>query len=71
MSTENFSDASFDSENYEEITSEEVDRVVEQLEKLMESVSSENIKSHLEDAINNIFFLVYDDEDSSDVQDAA
>ncbi|MGE3314256.1 MAG: hypothetical protein AB7O26_03995 [Planctomycetaceae bacterium] len=71
MSTENFSDASFDSEHYEEITSEEVDRVVEQLEKLMDTVASENIKSHLEDAINNIFFLVYDDEDSADVQDAA
>ena len=71
MSTENYSDPSFDSENYEEITSEEVDRVVEQLEKLMESVTSENIKSHLEDAINNIFFLVYDDEQSGDVSDAA
>jgi hypothetical protein len=71
MSTENFSDPSFDSENYEEITSEEVDRVVEELERLMESVTSENIKSHLEDAINSIFFLVYDDEEATDVNDAA
>jgi hypothetical protein len=55
-----------DGEEYEEITSDEVDRVVEQLERLMESVQSENIKSYLEDAINNIFFLVYEDEDRAD-----
>jgi hypothetical protein len=53
-------------EEYEEITSEEVDRVVEQLEKLIETVSSENIKSYLEEAVNNIFFLLYDDEDCAD-----
>ena len=47
---------------YEEITSDEVDRVVEELERLSESVQSENIKSYIEDAINSIFFLVYDDE---------
>ena len=51
---------------YEEITSDEVDRVVEELERLAESVQSENIKSYIEDAINSIFFLVYDDEASAE-----
>ena len=53
-------------DEYEEITSDEVDRVVEQLEKLMETVSSENIKTYLEEAVNNIFFLLYDDEDEAE-----
>jgi hypothetical protein len=52
-------------QEYEEITSDEVDRVVEQLERLTETVQSENIKSYLEDAINSIFFLVYEDDDSA------
>jgi len=51
---------------YEEITSDEVDRVVEELERLAESVQSENIKSYIEDAINSIFFLVYDDDASAE-----
>ena len=52
-----------ENEEFEEITSDEVDRVVEQLEKLIETVSSENIKAYLEEAVNNVFFLLYDDED--------
>jgi N-dimethylarginine dimethylaminohydrolase len=55
-----------DGQEYEEITSDEVDTVVEQLERLVETVQSENIKSYLEDAINNIFFLVYTDDDSAE-----
>jgi hypothetical protein len=55
-----------ENEEFEEITSDEVDRVVEQLEKLIETVSSENIKSYLEEAVNNVFFLLYDDEDSAE-----
>jgi hypothetical protein len=55
-----------DGQEYEEITSDEVDRVIEQLERLMETVQSENIKSYLEDAINNIFFLVYEDDDAAE-----
>ena len=70
MAAENLTDQDFNSDEYEEITSEEVDRVVAQLEKLIESVSSENIKSHLDDAINNIFFLIYDDEEDG-ASDAA
>ena len=59
-------DGQNDGQDYEEITSDEVDRVVDQLERLMETVSSENIKSYLEEAVNNIFFLLYDEEDCAD-----
>jgi hypothetical protein len=55
-----------DGAEYEEITSEEVDRVVERLEALMETVSSENIKAYLEEAVNNIFFLLYSEDDVAD-----
>lgn len=50
-------------EQFEEITSEEVDRVVAQLEALIESTDSENIRSYLEEAMNEIYFLVYEEED--------
>ena len=66
MADEQLDDQANDGLEYEEITSDEVDRVVEQLEKLMETVSSENIKAYLEDAVNNIFFLLYDDEDTAE-----
>jgi hypothetical protein len=66
MAEENLGGRLNEGEEYEEITSDEVDRVVEQLERLMETVSSENIKTYLEDAVNNIFFLLYDDEDCAD-----
>ena len=55
-----------DGQEYEEITSDEVDTVVEQLARLVETVRSENIKSYLEDAINKMFFLVYTDDDSAE-----
>ena len=65
-------DAGADDE-YEEISSDEVDRVIEGIEKLMESVSSENIKVILEEASNNIYYLVYTDEDAEEdeITDAA
>lgn len=66
MADENLDGRLGENEEFEEITSDEVDRVVEQLEKLMETVSSENIKSYLEEAVNNIFFLLYDDEDNAE-----
>ena len=50
-------------EEFEEISSEEVDRVVEALDRLMEGVQSENIKHYLEEAASNIYYLVYEDED--------
>ena len=50
-------------EEFEEISSEEVDRVVEALDRLMEGVQSENIKHYLEEAASNIYYLVYEEED--------
>ncbi|MBX3442445.1 MAG: hypothetical protein KF774_08555 [Planctomyces sp.] len=64
-------------DGYEEITSEEVDRVVEQLETLISQTESENIRSCLEEAADRIFALVYGDdadvvsEDASPLGEAA
>ena len=52
-----------DAEEYEEISSEEVDRVVEALDRLIEGVQSENIKHYLEEAASNIYYLVYEEEE--------
>lgn len=51
------------SDDYEEISSEEVDRVVEALDRLIEGVQSENIKHYLEEAASNIYYLVYEEEE--------
>jgi hypothetical protein len=51
---------------YEEINSDDVDRVVAALEDLTGSVSSETIKAFLEECSNNIYYLVYDDEDGAE-----
>ncbi|MCX7396779.1 MAG: hypothetical protein NT138_03770 [Planctomycetales bacterium] len=51
------------SDEYEEISSEEVDRVVEALDRLIEGVQSENIKHYLEEAASNIYYLVYEEEE--------
>ena len=56
-------------EEFEEISSEEVDRVVEALDRLMEGVQSENIKHYLEEAASNIYYLVYEDEDDTVAED--
>lgn len=50
-------------EEFEEITSDEVDRVVEALENLAATVESENVRLILENASNDIWYLVYNDED--------
>lgn len=50
-------------DEYEEISSDEVDRVVAALDDLMESTDSLNIRLYLEEAAANIYGLVYDDED--------
>lgn len=55
-----------DDDDLEEITSDEVDRVVAALEELMESADSENIRTYLDDASNNIYYLVYDVEDDDE-----
>lgn len=56
-------------DEFEEISSEEVDRVISQLEELIESTESNNIRTHLEEAMNSIFYLVYDDNDLEDDDD--
>lgn len=48
---------------YEEISSEEVDRVVAALELLSESIASETIKSIIDGCSSEIYYLVYEDED--------
>ena len=59
-------------DEFEEITSDEVDRVVAQLEALIDSVSSENIRFYLEEATNSIYGLIYDETDEDeDLADAA
>jgi hypothetical protein len=56
-----------DGDEYEEISSEEVDRVVEALDRLIEGAQSENVKHILEEAASSIYYLVYEDEgDDSD-----
>ena len=59
-------DAAVDGDDFEEITSDEVDRVVTSLEQLIESVDSENIRTHLEDAMNGVYYLVYDEDDEAE-----
>jgi len=51
---------------YEEISTEEVDRVVAALELLSGSIASETIKSILEGASNEIYYLVYEDDGLSE-----
>ena len=51
---------------YEEITSEEVDRVVAAIEELMATTNSETIKAFLEECSTNVYYLVYDDEEGAD-----
>jgi hypothetical protein len=58
------------SEEYEEISSEEVDRVVEALDRLIEGVQSENIKHYLEEAASRIYYLVYEEEDDLQADDS-
>jgi hypothetical protein len=47
---------------YEEITSDEVDRVISGLEALINQTGSENIRAYLEEAADHIFDLVYGDD---------
>lgn len=50
-------------EDYEVITSEEVDRIVAALDDLANSVESENIRAALEEASETIFSLIYEEGD--------
>lgn len=50
---------------YEEVSSDEVDDVVAALENLSETVTSEAIKDLLEECLNSVYYLVYEDEDGA------
>jgi hypothetical protein len=50
-------------DDFEEISSDEVDRVVESLEALASTAESENIRYFLEEATLKIYLLVYGDEE--------
>jgi len=58
-------------EQFEEISSDEVDRIVSELETLIESTDSENIRSYLEEAMNEIYYLVYEDEEGEGEWDSS
>ena len=50
----------------EEISTDEVDRVLETLTNLLESVESATVHEYLEEAYNHIFSLVYEEEGGED-----
>lgn len=52
-----------DEHEFEEVSSDEVDRIVDALDSLIESVDSDNISHYLEEASSNIYYLVYEDSD--------
>ncbi len=58
-------------DEYEVITSEEVDRVLAALEELICTVDSENIRCCLEEASEAIFELIYTEEDLEIEEEAA
>lgn len=59
-------------DEYEIISSEEVDRVLDGLDQLINSVDSENIRAALEEAADQIYSLVYsDDAAEGEVHDEA
>jgi hypothetical protein len=71
--SQNLKFGEFDGDEYEEISSEEVDRVVEALDRLIEGAQSENVKHILEEAASSIYYLVYEDEgdQAEDLEQAA
>ena len=52
----------------EEISTAEVDRVLAMLETLMQSVESETIAEYLEETYNQVFSLVYEEEEGTEDQ---
>jgi len=52
-------------EDYEIITSEEVDGILDSLETLIASTTSENIRIYLEEAADQIYALVYSEEEQN------
>lgn len=58
-----------ESDEYEVITSEEVDRVLDALDALIESVNSDNIRVALEEAADSVYSLIYGEDDESCAED--
>jgi hypothetical protein len=58
-------------DDYEVITSEEVDRVLDALDQLIASVQSENVRSCLEEAADSIYALIYGEEGEAGEEEAA
>ena len=56
------SDSGVEYEEVEEISTDEVDRVLESLTNLLENVESSTVHEHLEEAYNQIFSLVYEED---------
>ena len=50
-------------EEYEEISVDEVDRVIAALDQLIQSVESETIRSYLETTAEELSYLVDDDDE--------
>ena len=67
---ENVEDKLEISDEYEEICSDEVDRVVETLEQLAEDVASENIRTMLEEASQSVYELIYDGEEDAEADES-
>ncbi len=59
------SDAEYEDE---EISTDEVDRVLESLTNLLEGVESATVHEHLEEAYNQIFSLVYEEESAGETE---
>lgn len=55
----------FEDDEFEEISSDEVDAVVEALERLADRVDSETIRAMLEETSTEIHNLFYDDSEDS------
>ena len=56
---------------YEVINSEEVDRTLEELDRLIQAAHSENVRACLEDAAEQIYALMYDDDDEVESESGA
>lgn len=61
----------FGDDEYEEIDSDEVDRVIETLEELIESVQSETIQDYLTEASTQIHEMFYGDEEAVEEEEEA
>jgi hypothetical protein len=55
-----------DNDEFEEIHSDEVDRVVERLAELAETVESETISDYIEEASTKIYELIYEAEEEEE-----